>query len=124
MKKALGLLMAVLFVLGTGAAVRADESAAAGGTTSNAAPAPKAKKAKKAKAVKKKAKDAYVCPMCHTKSDKPGKCPDCGMDMVKESSLKSKAAGEKMYACNKCGLEANKPGECPHHCGGTMVEKK
>jgi YHS domain-containing protein len=30
------------------------------------------------------AKAAYVCPMCKdVKSDKPGKCPHCGMDLVK-----------------------------------------
>ncbi len=30
------------------------------------------------------AKDVYLCPMCKdVKSDKPGKCPKCGMDLVK-----------------------------------------
>jgi len=28
-------------------------------------------------------KDVWICPMCRIKSDKPGKCPECGMDMVK-----------------------------------------
>jgi len=32
----------------------------------------------------------YVCPMCHTSSDKPGKCPQCGMEMKKSSEMKHK----------------------------------
>jgi hypothetical protein len=27
----------------------------------------------------------YVCPMGCAKSDKPGKCPKCGMDLVKQA---------------------------------------
>lgn len=27
----------------------------------------------------------YVCPMGCSKSDKPGKCPKCGMDLVKQA---------------------------------------
>lgn len=28
-------------------------------------------------------KEVWICPMCHIKADKAGKCPECGMDMVK-----------------------------------------
>jgi rubrerythrin len=41
------------------------------------------KKAKTAKEIKAPEKTVYICPMCHIKADKPGKCPECGMDMVK-----------------------------------------
>lgn len=40
------------------------------------------KKAKKAEK-KKKTKIAWVCPMGDYTGDKPGKCPNCGMDLVK-----------------------------------------
>lgn len=29
--------------------------------------------------------ETYVCPMGCSKSDKPGKCPKCGMDLVKQT---------------------------------------
>ena len=32
---------------------------------------------------KDQAKAMYMCEHCGTKSDKPGKCPMCGMDMKK-----------------------------------------
>lgn len=31
------------------------------------------------------ASESYVCPMGCAKSDKPGKCPKCGMDLVKQT---------------------------------------
>lgn len=32
----------------------------------------------------------YVCPMCHdVQSEKPGKCPKCGMNLVESDSIKS-----------------------------------
>lgn len=40
---------------------------------------------------------AYVCPMCHTSSDKPGKCPECGMDMKKASEADKKPHGDKPW---------------------------
>jgi rubrerythrin len=43
-------------------------------------PAAKKKSVKKA-AVQKKA--MYQCAMCGITSDKPGKCPKCGMEMTK-----------------------------------------
>ncbi len=54
-----------------------------GGTEgqSSSAPAPKHKKtARKPKA----AKTVYKCPMDGYTSDKPGKCPNCGMALEKQ----------------------------------------
>ena len=77
----LALSVAVVFAedtAGNGAAVKASTA------SSQAAPVVKTKKAKavkKAKGVKEtKAaeKTVYICPMCHIKADKPGKCPECG----------------------------------------------
>lgn len=56
------------------------------------------KKVNKAKAKAEKqiaAKDSYICPMCKITADKPGKCPMCGMDMVKNEKNEKKAADEK-----------------------------
>lgn len=33
----------------------------------------------------KPAGETYVCPMGCVKSDHPGKCPKCGMDLVKQA---------------------------------------
>ena len=57
-------------------------------TSSSTKPAAqKLKLAKKAKPNQKTTavveKDTWICPMCRIKADKPGKCPECGMDMVK-----------------------------------------
>jgi rubrerythrin len=51
-----------------------------------ATPIVKAKKAKKTKkTAKAEAKKAlWVCPMGDYTSDKPGKCPNCGMDLVEK----------------------------------------
>lgn len=77
----------------------ADETAPANGSSqpAQATPAPKAKsmkvskkKARKTPAAAAKEKYIWVCTMCDYKSDKPGKCPYCGMEMVKQ-----KATGEK-----------------------------
>jgi hypothetical protein len=42
------------------------------------------RKVKKAAATA--AADVWVCPMGCSKSDKPGKCPSCGMDLVKQKT--------------------------------------
>jgi rubrerythrin len=51
-----------------------------------ATPVVKAKKSKKTKkTAKTEAKKAvWVCPMGDYTSDKPGKCPNCGMDLVEK----------------------------------------
>ena len=59
---------------------------AAASATAPAKPAAKPmKKAakKKAGAIKKEAKAMYRCEHCNITSDKPGKCPACGMEMKK-----------------------------------------
>jgi len=64
------------------------------GTVSAAKPTPvskasvkKAKKTKKVVAAKTPAEAAvYVCPMGHYTGNKPGKCPVCGMDLVKKEA--------------------------------------
>jgi hypothetical protein len=134
MKRIFGWIMAGLIVLAAGA-VQAEE----GKSTSEAATikpvlvSTPVAKAKKRKAVKPKAtkpqasmkpvvKDIYVCPMCDIKSDKPGQCPHCGMEMVKDVPKDPNA--KVVYRCDRCGIEADKPGECPHHCGGTLVVKE
>jgi hypothetical protein len=40
----------------------------------------------------------YMCPMCKTSSDKPGKCPDCGMEMRKSDDAKKHADDVKKHA--------------------------
>jgi hypothetical protein len=68
----------------------ADNAAPAAGTTPSVSqptavstPAAKVKKAKKSK---KAAKEVWVCPMGDYKGPKTadGKCPTCGMDLVKQ----------------------------------------
>lgn len=58
-------------------------------------------------------KTLYYCPKegCKYKSDKPGKCPKCGV-VLKKHELKT------IYACpmEKCNYKSDKPGKCPK-CG-------
>ena len=55
----------------------------------------------------------YYCPMkqCDYRSDKPGKCPKCGMEL-KKHELKT------VYVCpmKQCNVQSDKPGKCPK-CG-------
>lgn len=53
----------------------------------------------------------YVCPMDQdVQSDKPGKCPKCGMKLEKKQVLMT-------YACpeNNCDYRKAKSGICPFH---------
>jgi RNA polymerase subunit RPABC4/transcription elongation factor Spt4 len=83
--KVLGLVLAVSMTVSFCLAdtpAGSNPSASSGQAKSKAA----SKKVNKAKAKAEKqitAKDSYICPMCHVTADKPGKCPMCGMDMVK-----------------------------------------
>ena len=63
-------------------------------------------------------KQMYTCTMDpEVVSDKPGKCPKCGMTLVKKSET-------KMYTCTMHPeVVSDKPGNCPK-CGMTLVEKK
>ncbi|KAF0126866.1 MAG: copper/silver-translocating P-type ATPase [Elusimicrobia bacterium] len=74
------------------------------------------KYAVKEKAVKKK----YVCPMGCAESDKPGRCPKCGMDLVEK---KKEQPAAKKYSCPMGCVQSEKPGRCPK-CGMDMKEKK
>jgi YHS domain-containing protein len=73
------------------------------------------KYAVKEKAVKKK----YACPVGCAESDKPGKCPKCGMDLVE----KKEEPAAKKYSCPMGCVESEKSGRCPK-CGMDMKEKK
>jgi transcription initiation factor IIE alpha subunit len=66
----------------------------------------------------------YTCPMpehADVISDKPGKCPKCGMDLV----AKKKEPVVK-YTCpmpEHADVIMDKPGKCPK-CGMELVPKK
>lgn len=95
----------------------------------------------------------YTCPMhADVKSDKPGTCPKCGMELkkmdmsstkmdmkhdsmkmdstkmeMKNGSMKmdhSKMEMKPVYTCSMHPeVTSNKPGECPK-CGMDLIEKK
>lgn len=61
----------------------------------------------------------YTCPM-HSDviSDKPGKCPKCGMNLVKKEAVK------ETYTCPMHPeVVQDKPGKCPK-CGMNLVKKQ
>src|SRR5512135_3533335 len=58
----------------------------------------------------------YVCTMCDYASDKPGKCPECGMN------LKEVNKADVSYVCTMCNVKSDKPGKCPK-CGMTLKMK-
>ncbi|MFA5794306.1 MAG: heavy metal-binding domain-containing protein [Candidatus Brocadiia bacterium] len=61
----------------------------------------------------------YVCPMNCSTADKPGKCPKCGMNLVKKEP-----AEKAIYACPMgCVAPVDKPGKCPK-CGMNLVKKE
>jgi hypothetical protein len=65
----------------------------------------------------------YTCPM-HPEviSNKPGKCPKCGMDLVKVKS-KKQTVKKVVYTCPMDpDVISDKPGVCPK-CGMTLVKK-
>ena len=68
-------------------------------------------------------KAMYTCPMhADVKSDKPGECPKCGMDLKKMKLDHSKMA--KKYTCSMHPeVISDKPGECPK-CGMKLMAKK
>lgn len=88
MKRLLGLLMGTALLVSV-QAVWADDMGKMGMSTPVASSTPvmkhKAMKSKK-KAGKKMAPMAktYICTMDGYTSDKPGKCPKCGMDLVEK----------------------------------------
>lgn len=71
------------------------------------------------------AKDMYTCPMPEDSvfSDKPGKCPKCGMDLVKIESDNHEHP-EIEYTCPMHPeIVRDKPGTCPI-CGMELVKKE
>ena len=90
MKKLLSLVAGVALLLAV-QAVRADDANKTEGVSTPVAGSTplakhKVKKAKKKAAAKKMAPMAkgYICTMDGYTSDKPGKCPKCGMDLVEK----------------------------------------
>ena len=65
-------------------------------------------------------KDVYHCPKegCKYTSDKPGKCPKCGVELKKHECKPS-------YICpmKKCNYKSDKPGKCPK-CGMELKKKE
>jgi len=65
----------------------------------------------------------YTCPMTEHADvvmDKPGKCPKCGMDLVKKKIASIK------YVCpmkEDADVVMDKPGKCPK-CGMKLVPKE
>ena len=61
----------------------------------------------------------YYCPMkqCDYKTDKPGKCPKCGMELKKHEP-------KVVYVCpmKQCNVQTDKPGKCPK-CGMELKKK-
>jgi len=71
----------------------------------------------------------YTCTVhSDVKLDKPGKCPKCGMDLVK-TTVKTgtkviKSEGLTTYTCTMHPeVTSDKPGKCPK-CGMDLVVKK
>jgi rubrerythrin len=88
MKKIMSLLMGAALLVSV-QVVRADDATGTAMSTPTTKAAPVAKK--KAKKSKKKAAPkastaakTYICTMDGYTSDKPGKCPKCGMDLVEK----------------------------------------
>ena len=65
----------------------------------------------------------YTCPMpehADVVMDKPGKCPKCGMELVKKEAAATK------YTCpmqEHADVIMDEPGKCPK-CGMKLVPKK
>ena len=62
-------------------------------------------------------KDVYTCPMhAGVKSDKPGKCPECKMNLVKKDAVAAdyicpmhpEIKKDKPGKCTKCGMNLEK----------------
>lgn len=84
------------------------------------------------KASKNEAQKAmYTCPMHpEVKSDQPGKCPKCGMDLVvkkmkegKHKKMKAEKHADKFCCPMHPNEMSDKPGKCPK-CGMDMKAMK
>ena len=68
---------------------------------------------------------SYACPM-HPNfiSDKPGKCPKCGMDMAQSNKEQFKRDIAKIYTCpTDVSVISTQPGKCPK-CGKDLSLKE
>lgn len=68
---------------------------------------------------------AYTCPMPQDSffSNKPGKCPKCGMELVKHEQHTQSAQATTEYTCPMHPqIISDKPGDCPI-CGMKLVKK-
>lgn len=65
----------------------------------------------------------YTCPMHPSvKSDKPGKCPICGMDLTPVARKKEAAVAADYYTCPMHpSVKSDKPGQCPI-CGMDLTK--
>ena len=67
----------------------------------------------------------YTCPM-HPEviTNKPGKCPKCGMTLVKKEAKKTMELKSDVYTCPMhSDVKSDKPGKCPK-CGMNLVKEK
>jgi len=67
----------------------------------------------------------YTCPM-HPEiiTNKPGKCPKCGMTLVKMEAKKTVEMKSDVYTCPMhSDVKTDKPGKCPK-CGMNLVKEK
>ena len=72
------------------------------------------------------AKNMYTCPMPEDSvfSDKPGKCPKCGMDLVQmENAVHNDHTAEEYTCPMHPEIIKDKPGKCPT-CGMDLVKKE
>ena len=67
----------------------------------------------------------YVCPMHpNVTSDKPGKCPQCGMDLSLSQKEEMKKQVTKTYTCPvHLDVVTDKSGKCPQ-CGKKLTLSK
>jgi membrane fusion protein, copper/silver efflux system len=70
-------------------------------------------------------KEMYTCPMPQDSvfSDKPGKCPKCGMDLVKMDMPEHEHAAVEYSCPMHPDIIRDKPGTCPV-CGMDLVKKE
>jgi rubrerythrin len=67
----------------------------------------------------------YTCPM-HPEviTNKPGKCPKCGMTLVKMEAKKTMEMNSDVYTCPMHSqVKSDKPGKCPI-CKMNLVKEK
>jgi len=74
---------------------------------------------------KENSQQIYTCPM-HPEihATKPGRCPKCGMNLVKEKPIANKVEEPVTYTCPMHPeIHATKPGNCPK-CGMRLIKEK